>query len=258
MSRSGYTCVRYVFCYVNVLLWLSGCGILGVGIWLRAIHDGYTSLVPQYSLLSADILLIIVGATTVLITFFACCGSWFQSRCMLVTYFSLVIFMFLIEFILATLAFIYRENLNDILKEELMDGIRFHYRNSTDNGLEVIWSKAHTKFHCCGINNYEDWYEIKAWEDRRIVPVSCCLPQYQNMTNCWEEGNIAYWYSKGCSEQVLMWFVSQLHIVGVIGLLISFIQLFGLISAMLLFCTVQHKRVKGHIYKAYSSTSYPS
>lgn len=71
-------------------------------------------------------------------------------------YFSLVIFMFLIEFILATLAFIYREDLNDILKEELMDGIRYHYRNSTDNGLEVIWSKAHTKVSIClvGLNKF--------------------------------------------------------------------------------------------------------
>lgn len=60
-------------------------------------------------------------------------------------YFSLVILMFLIEFILATLAFIYRDDLNYLLKEELRDGIRFHYRNETENGLETIWSRIHTK-----------------------------------------------------------------------------------------------------------------
>ncbi|XP_073997568.1 tetraspanin 5D isoform X4 [Rhodnius prolixus] len=194
MSSSGYTCVRYIFCYVNVLIWLSGCGILGVGIWLRVNHEGYSNLVPQYAFLSADILFILIGATTVLVTFFACCGSWFQSKCMLIT------------------------------------------------------------FYCCGYNNYEDWYEIDAWPDRRVVPESCCLPRYRSVPGCWEERNQDKWYIKGCSEQVFMWFVGQLHIVGIVGLVVSFIQLFGLISAMLLFCTVNHKRTKGHIYKAYSPT----
>ncbi|KAK9509770.1 hypothetical protein O3M35_007008 [Rhynocoris fuscipes] len=254
MSSSGYTCIRYIFCYVNVLIWLSGCGILGVGIWLRVTHEGYSNLVPQYAFLSADVLFIIIGATTVLVTFFACCGSWFQSKCMLITYFSLVILMFLIEFSLATLAFVYRESIHDALKKDLMDGIKLHYMNSSDNGLDMLWNHIHDNFHCCGYNNYEDWYEIDAWPTKRIVPESCCLPVYRNTPDCWEERNQDKWYVKGCSEQVFMWFVSQLHIVGIVGLVVSFIQLFGLISAMLLFCTVNHKRTKGHVYKAYSPT----
>lgn len=32
------------------------------------------------------------------------------------------------------------------------------------------------------------------------------------------------WYSKGCSEQVQMFFVQRLHVVGVIGLIVAFIQ----------------------------------
>ncbi|XP_014253928.1 tetraspanin-9 [Cimex lectularius] len=253
MSRSGYTCVRYIFCYVNVLLWLSGCGILGVGIWLRLNHEGYASLVPQYSFFSADFIFVTIGFITVLVTFFACCGSWFQSRCMLITYFSLVIFMFLLEFVLATLAFVYRESLNDFLKDELLDGIKKHYRNSSNNGLDMIWNETHTKFHCCGIKSYEDWYSIDAWPNVRRVPDSCCLPAFKK-AGCGKPGGQDHWYTKGCSEKVLMWFVKQLHVVGVVGLIISFFQLFGLISAMLLFCTVRHKRAKGHIYKAYSSS----
>jgi hypothetical protein len=32
------------------------------------------------------------------------------------------------------------------------------------------------------------------------------------------------WYSKGCAEQVQMFFVQRLHVVGVIGLIVAFIQ----------------------------------
>uniref|UniRef100_A0A146LC50 Tetraspanin n=1 Tax=Lygus hesperus TaxID=30085 RepID=A0A146LC50_LYGHE len=254
MSRSGYTCVRYIFCYINVLLWLSGCGILGVGIWLKTNHEGYASLVPQYSWMGADIVFIVIGAVTVLVTFFACCGSWFQSRCMLITYFSLVIFMFLMEFAMATLAFVYRERITELLKDELREGIEHHYSNTTDNGLSMIWTHTQQQFQCCGIDRPEDWYEIDAWPNQRIVPRSCCRPTEAQNPDCWKENNQDAWFLKGCSEQVLMWFVSQLHIVGIVGLVVSFIQLFGLISAMLLFCTVNHKRSNGHHYKAYPAT----
>lgn len=258
MGQSGYTCVRYIFCYLNILLWLSGCGILGVGIWLHVSHSGYTTLLPQYALIGADVLLITLGVIMFVVTFFGCCGSWFQSRCMLVTYFGLVIFLFLTEFMFATLAFVFREQLGDTLKDELMLGIREHYMNPPDNGLEVIWDHIHNEFHCCGVTGYEDWFYIKAWQQRR-VPNSCCIPKYQNVTNC---GNVdeehydpeSMWYMKGCAEQVQMWFVRRLHVVGIVGLIVSFIQLFGLISSMLLFCTVRHKRTS-HTYKSYDTTS---
>lgn len=74
-----------------------------------------------------------------------------------------------------------------------------------------------------------------------------------------------------------MWFVQRLHIVGTVVLVIGFLQvgmanlflgklrsyahfplfiirqLFGLISSMLLFCTVKHKR-SSKTYKSYSPT----
>ncbi|RZF45361.1 hypothetical protein LSTR_LSTR002804 [Laodelphax striatellus] len=254
MGQSGYTCVRYIFCYLNVILWLSGCGVLGVGVWLHVSHTGYTTLLPQYAPLSADVLCIAAGVSLFLITFFGCCGSWFQSRCMLVTYFCMVIFMFLLEFIFATLAFVFRGNLSSVLKDELLAGIEYHYRNPVGNGLEQIWNKIHNQFHCCGVTGYEDWFDIKAWPEKKIVPDSCCIPEYQNLTYCGQANNPDFWYSKGCAEQVQMWFVERLHIVGIVGLVVCFIQLFGLISSMLLFCTVRHKRTS-HTYKSYDHTS---
>uniref|UniRef100_A0A1B6JTH0 Tetraspanin n=1 Tax=Homalodisca liturata TaxID=320908 RepID=A0A1B6JTH0_9HEMI len=258
MGRSGYTCVRYIFCYLNIILWLSACGVLGVGVWLNYSHNGYTTLLPQYALVGADSLLITIGATLFIITFFGCCGSWCQSRCLLIMYFTLVIFLFMAEFMLATLAFVFREKLGLTMKDELLYGIEEHYLNPPDNGMEVIWDHIQREFHCCGVTSYEDWFDIKAWPGQKYVPESCCLPKFENTTNCGHQEPNAYnpemWYMKGCSEQVQMWFITRLHIVGIVGLVISFIQLFGLISSMLLFCTVRHKRTS-HTYKSYDTTS---
>jgi hypothetical protein len=67
------------------LLQLSGCALLGAGLWLRLAYNGYAALLPQYSMLSADSLCIAVGVTMFVVAFFGCCGAWFQNRCMLVT-----------------------------------------------------------------------------------------------------------------------------------------------------------------------------
>jgi len=58
---------------------------LGAGLWLRLAYSGYATLVPQYSFVSADSLLLAAGCVTFVIAFFGCCGAWFQSRCMLIT-----------------------------------------------------------------------------------------------------------------------------------------------------------------------------
>jgi hypothetical protein len=58
-------------------------------------------------------------------------------------YFSLVIFMFVVEFLFATLAFVFRENLGSTLQEELTEGIRLHYNTTESNSLQNIWNHIH-------------------------------------------------------------------------------------------------------------------
>lgn len=255
MSKSGYTCVRYVFCWLNVLLWITGCGVLGAGIWLRVAYEGYATLLPEYALLSADSLAIAVGTIAFVLAFCGCCGSWFQSRWMLITYFSLVVFMFVAEFLMGSLAFVFRERLGHTLREELQNGLRHHYNVTAHgpNSLVAIWDHLQSEFHCCGVKDYVDWYMIDAWESKHWVPNSCCLPAAADPSQakpCGHSENPEDWYPKGCSDQVHMWFVQRLHIVGVVGLVVAFVQLFGLISSMLLFCTVKHKRTS-YTYKSY-------
>jgi hypothetical protein len=45
---------------------------------------------------------------------------------------------------------------------------------------------------------------------------------------CGYEGNQDMWYTTGCAEQVQMWFVERLHIVGIVGLIVAFIQVSSL------------------------------
>lgn len=260
MGRTGYTCIRHVFCSLNVLIWLCACGILGAGLWLRLAYSGYMTLMPYYSFASADSLLLAAGCLTFVIAFFGCCGAWFQSRCMLITYFGLVMLMFLAEFMLGTLAFTFRAHLSRSLKQELLFGIEKHY-NVTYNitkepgTIPVIWDHIHTEFHCCGVRDYTDWFQIDAWPKEDRVPDSCCMQRKRYCGRADPEGlSKENWYKEGCVSAIQMWLVTRLHVVGTVGLVVAFLQLFGQVASMILFCTVRHKR-SSYTYKSYDTTN---
>lgn len=90
------------------------------------------------------------------------------------------------------------------------------------------------KVHCCGVNSYEDWYDISSWPGERWVPDSCCRPLFNESfslvegsgyeINCSKSNNPSLWWSHGCLEAIQMWMLHRLHVVGAVGLVIAFIQ----------------------------------
>ncbi|XP_076327330.1 tetraspanin-9-like isoform X1 [Tachypleus tridentatus] len=242
MGRSGYTCVRHTLCCLNLIFWIIGCGILGVGIWLHLAYGGFASLLPSYRALSADSLCIAAGVITFLVGFLGCCGSWFESKCLLITYFVIVVLVFLLEFTAGTLGFAYRKHVGETLQEELKAGIVDKYTKNNQNGLKNIWDDIHLKFDCCGVKEYKDWYKISAWPNKELVPQSCCLPEFIKNSTCGTTGAIYMWHQQGCYMKIHMWLMERLYIIGIVCMVFAFIQLFGLISAMLLICMVEEKK----------------
>ncbi|XP_016839390.1 tetraspanin-9 isoform X3 [Nasonia vitripennis] len=249
MGRTGYTCIRHVFCSLNVLIWLCACGMLGAGLWMRFSYPyAYGTLVPQHSYASSDVLVLATGCFTFVVAFFGCCGAWFQSRFLLITYFSLVILIFMAEFMLGTLAFVFKDQVGDNMKSQLRYGISEHYteENMHESGtFSNFWDYIQSTFQCCGVDKYYDWYNIKAWPREERVPDSCCVhrerycgKQYDN------DDRQLNWYQDGCLSAIQIWLVQRLHFVGTVGLVIGFLQLFGLIASMILFCTLIDRRSK--------------
>lgn len=145
------------------------------------------------------------------------------------------------------------------------------------------------QFECCGVSSYEDWYDIKSWSGKRWVPESCCRPIYEKrgilvegsgdsvprvecgryemlifvFNKFWliiiftfRSENPMLWWDKGCAHSLQSWLTDKLDVIGVVGLGIAFAQLFGLITSMLLFCTVKHKK-DSDTYKSYSPSIDP-
>ncbi|XP_055948418.1 tetraspanin-9-like isoform X2 [Argiope bruennichi] len=213
---TNFSCVRKSLCCINLLFWVLGCGILGIGIWMHLAYQGYSKLLSHQAL-SGDSLVIIAGVLTFLLGFLGCCGSWFQNKCLL-------------------------RMVGAVLQDELLTGLQTRYTTNNIHGLKTTWDHIQEQFHCCGVKSYRDWHHIAAWPDKQWVPHSCCLPKVSNISSCGEAEDTSYFYTAGCYPSIHQWIMERLYIVGIISLLFAFIQLFGIISALVIVCHMDPKR----------------
>jgi len=245
----GYVCVRTAFGLLNGLVWVLGCGVVAVAVWLRFAYGGYVSLLPQHGILSLDAIVLLGGVILFIAAFLGCCGAWCKNQCLLISYFLLVAVLCVAELTCGVLGFMYSETVSSTLQQELLTGMKNHQ----DHGMTLAWDQVQYQFNCCGVLSYEDWYNITAWPDQNYVPHSCCIPNFQHLEDCATRipEEISMFSQKGCYQQIETWFQDRLHFVGVAAFTVAFIQLFGLVSSMVLCCAVRQrsgfKRYKAEI-----------
>lgn len=239
---SGYVCVKFVFFTFNVIFWLLGCAILGIGIWLHIAKGNYASIAPSFNFLTATALCIAAGAIVLVVGFFGCCGAIMENQCMLLTYFLLVVVIFILEVVAGILAFVFAEEVERVIQEELLTGIKDKYRQEgrDEQGLRDGWDQVQTNLKCCGVTNYTDWYNIQAWPGKNYVPDSCCKDP-QGVT-CGTKENPSFWYTRGCLGELKYWLKSHLYIVGVVGITVGVLQVLGMVAAMALFCCLRNDK----------------
>ncbi|CAH1786401.1 unnamed protein product [Owenia fusiformis] len=242
MGVKAYSVVKYIFFAFNVLFWLLGCGVLGTGIWLHMAKGTYASIAPNFSFLSATALCIAAGVIVLVIGFFGCCGAIMENQCMLLTYFLFVVVIFALEIVAGILAFIYRTEVERLIKDELREGIKQKYpppSSRDEEGLSAAWETMQQDFKCCGVTNHTDWYNSNGWPEKKWVPDSCCIIR---STNCGHSGKPHLWYRIGCLGEMKYWLKSNLYILGVVGITIGVIQILGMVAAMVLFCCLRNDK----------------
>ena len=89
-----------------------GCAVLGIGIYalvdgadLVDIVESADADVSLKVFTSAAIILIVVSVFVVILTFFGCCGAIKESKCMLGTYFTLILAMFVVMIVGAVIGY---------------------------------------------------------------------------------------------------------------------------------------------------------
>lgn len=238
----GMKFTRILLFIFNIVFWLLGVTVLGVGIKSRVDGGSWEGLVKDKVITNAANLMIASGIIVAIIGFVGCCGAIKKNTCMLMSYAILIFLIFILEIAAGAYAYTKKDKVEKDLETNLKDVINNSYGQELDADKllteAVDWFQQ--KVECCGIQTYEDWKRT-AWykntsiptKDKRQVPRSCCRTESATCnknarTSADFKKNI---YERGCVKAGKDFIKSNLFKIGGVTIGIAVVQLLGIIFA---------------------------
>ncbi|TEA12640.1 hypothetical protein DBR06_SOUSAS15810033, partial [Sousa chinensis] len=165
---------------------LCGCGLLGVGIWLSVSQGNFATFSPSFPSLSAANLVIAIGTVVMVTGFLGCLGAVKENRCLLLSFFIVLLITLLAELILIILFFVYTDKVNENARKDLKEGLLL-YNSENNVGLKNAWNIIQAEMRCCGVTDYTDWYPVLG---ENTVPDRCCM---ENSQGCGRNSSAPVW-----------------------------------------------------------------
>ncbi|XP_067426645.1 tetraspanin-9-like isoform X1 [Thunnus thynnus] len=211
-------CVKYSMFVFNLIFWLGGCGLFGVGVWLSFTQAEFSSLPLSFPSLSVANLLLVAGGITMVTGFLGCLGALKEQRCLLVMFF-VILFILVVTEVTLVLVYTYDE-LDSKVQGELKEGMNNY---NSEPGLKKSWDNVQKKFKCCGVTNKTDWYDVL----NGTLPSSCCSVGTDQCVDGWSEP---------CYQKARQWLLDNIAHVLVLGVCIGVVQILALVFSMLMCC----------------------
>lgn len=249
----GTKCAKYILFFFNIIFFIAGAALLGVGIWMKVDKNfnKYLDVIKidqtDKTMQAAIILVIVIGAIIFLTGFLGCCGAIQESSCLLMMYAIIMGLLLLAEITAAILAAVFRKELGKELKSNMFKYVSKDMKplEKDKNEVNVLaWSSMQVKLKCCGANNYRDYNNNTNFNTRpQKYPQSCCVnkkedsekpddPNSAEMQQCFNNvGNSKYFHTEGCYDKLKKWVEDRAAILIGIGVGIAVIQILGIAFA---------------------------
>lgn len=197
--------VKYLLFITNFLIFALAVAVLGCGIWVLVDKPNFLNLfekaeeaVPDLDgkldislYTSAAYIIIVIAVLVAIVSFFGCFGALKESKCMLGTYFVLILALFIVMIVGAVLG--YTGDIEESLKGPLNEALT-HYKDTatqaddpTGFAYKQAWNEVQSELKCCAVDNVDDWKRnTNGWESNSPEfnkPEGCC--QWMNTTEGW-------------------------------------------------------------------------
>lgn len=232
------SCLKFSLYMFNVLYFLTGLAVTGVGLWtLLEKHPSLILLTSGFYDLTAYIL-IVAGLIILCVTVIGCCGISRGNHCLVSSYSVLLSIIILAEAIAGSMAYLYRTQVKAELSENLEEQFNKLYGINNDTTFAVDHLQLGLK--CCGVHDFDDWtnsewYKLPERKNNK-VPDSCCISPSLNCGVRDGPSNIRY---TGCIDRVDKIAGDHLIIVGAVAIGVCLVQLVGAFMACLLYCRLR-------------------
>ncbi|KAG8225625.1 hypothetical protein J437_LFUL004193 [Ladona fulva] len=236
--------LKYVLHIYNIVFFISGAAVIGVGAWTVACHHNYIELLSTSTYALAAYVLIVAGILAVIASLLLLAALLNENRCLILSLTFLLLLIFLLEAMVGMLCYIYEEQVESELSLNLNNTFVQNY--GVDDSKTQAIDAMQREYKCCGAIRFEDW-EYSMWhkqirlqeevnEDPSIifnkVPDSCCISE---SLSCGKSSHPSNIYGSGCLYRLAKELKAQLIILGAVGLGICLVQVFGMIFSCCLY-----------------------
>ncbi|XP_067087005.1 leukocyte surface antigen CD53-like [Osmerus mordax] len=223
MAQTCLKCLKYTMCLVNFLFFMCGTAVFGFGLYMM-MNSKMSSLVPSLASLNLANILFIIGIIITCVSFLGFLGALKENRCLLITFFSLLFLLMVVELAAACVMLVHEREIDKFLQDDLQRSLQKSMKsdksgNSTNS--EDDWDFIQITLNCCGIYNASDWVDK--------IPASCCSTPVTPCITLREEG---------CYTKLKVWFEDNFLSVGIGVIVLCVIEVLGMCFSMTLFCHI--------------------
>lgn len=250
-------CAKYLLIAFNMIFFLVGAALLGVGLWV--LLSPYTLdilAVLDNSIIQTGVYFIIaLGGFIFVIGFLGCCGACCENRLLLVFYFIVVFIVFLAQVALCAAVVAYRDQVDAFVTTQLNSTMDNYVGLEDDDTYSVGWNAIQLVLECCGTTGYADWadttwagtesYDIDGTSVSIAYPVTCCMvddpyaivggdyPTPINITGCYVDGAPNdFLNSGGCYQGLETFIIDRTIYIGAVGIGLAAFEIFCMIFAI--------------------------
>uniref|UniRef100_A0A672GD25 Tetraspanin n=1 Tax=Salarias fasciatus TaxID=181472 RepID=A0A672GD25_SALFA len=233
--------IMFIF---NGIIFLAGVAILAVGIWAKVDSSSLMNILSTgnaelpdkvFQMDYVSYVFIAVGSVLLIMGFLGCCGAITESKCMLLTFFSIVLIIFLVEVAGAIVLFVFSD-LADTLLMEVEGQVRADITDNYGSNKDVteVWNSTMNAFQCCGYRNYTDFDNSQfVAQNGGVYPDQCCRPGSRCSAG---EANV-----DGCFDKLVKLLEDNAVIVAGVAVGIAALEVAAMVVSMILYCNIGKK-----------------
>ncbi|XP_037081812.1 tetraspanin-9-like [Pollicipes pollicipes] len=218
-------CLKYTFGFVNLVILICGGVLLGVGITALVGDNAQLNNLLDFDMYTGvAIVITVAGGLIVFISFLGCCGAFQESKCLLGTFFCLVLILFVLVGAGAIAGFVLGgDKLVNKISTSMKESMN---KYNSDDAVRNSWDFLQENFQCCGVDQRSDWAAVMG---NNRVPPSCCKKDSNgNRISCDASSNS---YEKGCVQEMREFISENSTLFGGITIAVAVFLLLSMIFA---------------------------
>jgi len=215
---------KILFLVFLVLYFIAGFSLLVTGSVAHQRASQYAEI-TGHSIMSVAGFIIALGVIIIILSALGFIGAYTNRLGLLQIFIGSLLLILLLELIAVIVGFTLRNKADANLRTKLTGSLRSYTSGNSDAVTE--WNRLQQEWSCCGVDDASDWVKLAGLPK---PPDSCCINNDCPKTS----DNTTSYYNQGCYESARLLFYRYSKALGGVSLFFFFIEIIGLVSAIVL------------------------